>query len=53
MSKYACHHDKCLAAVEGVDDLPVAAVLKIASHGWRWDGKRMTCPAHAEKAAAK
>lgn len=48
VSKWRCAYTGCLAAMHGVDDVPLSEVLKIASPGWRWDGVRLWCPHHGK-----
>jgi hypothetical protein len=40
-----CAKDGCKASITGLEDLPLATVLKIFPL-WYWDGGRLWCPRH-------
>jgi len=46
-TRWTCSVDGCKAAIHGADDLPVHAVMQIASPGWTARGTVLTCPYHS------
>lgn len=43
--QHRCSDESCKASILGIEDLPLATVLKMFPL-WHWDGSRLWCPRH-------